>query len=505
MKDQKTGGAVLAYLNIVLSMLSNIVLIPIMIGHLSDVEYSIYKVMQSFAGPLTMFNLGISTIASRCVAKYRASENGDRREKENTLAISMIVGIAMALVIGICGLLLQKAIPGVFGRTYSADEIWEAQRIFLVLVANTAVHVLTDVFSGCIQGNERFLFTNGIRTMQHILRFGLIVLLLYLGFGALAVALIDLGISVFMLIASAGYCFLRLRERFRLTRIDKRELVEIASFSAAILLQAIINQINNSMDNVILGATVSDKAVITMYSSALSIYVIYNSILSVFSGLLLPEATRMVMNRSTGEEMTDLVIKIGRIQATIAVGVVCAFAIAGKDFVRLWIGEAYVRAYDVVLMLMIPVTIPLVQNTCITILDAQLKRFFRSAILALMAGLNFVVSVILVQFMGFWGTALGTALSLIVGHGILMNIYYQRVVKLNVPRMFKGIFSGILSSGLLAMVLCIPIAVFLDSGLAAFLIKCIVFVGIYAVLLWRFGLKHHEKMVIVHAVCKKKK
>lgn len=496
MKDQKTGGALLAYLNIVLSMLSNIVLIPVMIAYLSDTHYSIYKVMQSFAGPLTMFNLGIATIASRCVAKYRACGNGDPREKENTLAITMIVGAVMAALIGVLGLLLRQAIPHIFAATCTAAEIRLAQNIFLVFAANTAVHVLTDVFSGCIQGNERFLFANGIRTMQHILRFALMAALLYLGFGAVAVVLVDLGISVLILTASALYSFLKLHERFRLTRIDRREIMEIASFAAAILLQAVINQVNNSLDNVILGATVTDKAVITMYSSALSIYLIYNTLLSVFSGMFLPEATRMVMSHSTGEELTALVIRIGRIQAMIAVGVVGGFALAGRDFIRLWIGDAYIQAYEVVLMLIIPVTIPLVQNTCITILDAQLKRFFRSAVLTVMAGLNFVISLILVRFMGFWGAALGTVLSLIAGHGILMNVYYHRVIGLNVPRMFRGIFSGILPAGLLALALSAPLHLFLRSGWVSFLAKAAVFAAVYGALLWKMGMDDNEKMMI---------
>lgn len=504
MKDQKTGSALLAYLNIALSMLSNIVLIPIMIAYLSDAQYSIYKVMQSFAGPLTMLNLGIATIASRCVAKYRACGNGDPSEKENTLAITMIVGAAMAVLIGILGLILKQAIPHIFRSTYSADEIRLAQKVFLVFVANTAVHVLTDVFSGCIQGNERFLFTNGIRTIQHILRFGLIGLLLHLGFDAVAVVMVDLGISVLILGASAGYSFLILHERFRLTRLDKRELIEIASFSAAILLQAIINQINNSLDNVILGAVVMDKAVITMYSSALSIYLIYNTLLSVFTGMFLPEATRMIMNHSTGEELTDLVIRVGRIQAVIAVAVVGGFTLTGRDFIRLWIGDTYAQAYEVVLMLIIPVTIPLVQNTCITILDAQMRRFFRSSVLTVMAGFNLGISLILVRYIGFWGAALGTALSLIVGHGILMNLYYHHVIGLNVPRMFKDIFSGILPVGLLALLLSAPVHVFIRSGWGAFLAKAAVFVLIYGALLWKFGLKRDEKKMVLCFFSRKK-
>ena len=61
----------------------------------------------------------------------------------------------------------------------------------------------------------------------------------------------------------------------------KNDIIAITSFSLAILLQAVVNQVNDNMDTVILGAMVAEKQVITMYSSALSIYTIYNSLISV--------------------------------------------------------------------------------------------------------------------------------------------------------------------------------------------------------------------------------
>ena len=148
----------------------------------------------------------------------------------------------------------------------------------------------------------------------------------------------------------------------------------IASFSAAILLQAIVNQVNNNMDVVILGAIVIDKEIITMYSSALSIFTIYNSVMSVFVNIYFPKAERMVIQGRSGEELTDFVIGPGRIQAVIAVGILAAFGLFGKNFISVWIGDKYLDAYYVAIILMIPVTIPLVQNVCLSILDAKVKR-----------------------------------------------------------------------------------------------------------------------------------
>ena len=55
--------------------------------------------------------------------------------------------------------------------------------------------------------------------------------------------------------------------------------------------------------------------------------------------------------------------------------------------------------------------------------------------------MNVIVSVILVSRYGMLGAPVGTALSFIVGYGIIMNIYYQKVIGIDVAVMFKNIFS----------------------------------------------------------------
>jgi O-antigen/teichoic acid export membrane protein len=219
-------------------------------------------------------------------------------------------------------------------------------------------------------------------------------------------------------------------------------------------------------------------------------------VISVLVNLYLPKATRLVTQNCTGEGLTDFVIGPGRVQAVLAIGIVAAFALFGKDFIALWIGEKYENAYYVALMLMIPATLPLVQNVCQSILDAQLRRLFSSVVLVVMAILNVMISVILVQPLGFWGAAVGTVVSLLVGHGLLMNIYYHKVIGLNVPRMFREIFAGILPAAVVSGLCCLPLVFLLDSSFLAFAVKCIVFVVLYAAALWLIGLNKTEKAMV---------
>ena len=501
MKNQKKLGIILSYIDLFVQTIVNIFLTPMMISSLGDTSYSMYKVMHSFAGPLIMFNLGISAIVTRAIVQCRISDKPDEVKKSNTIALSILVSIGMSIIVLCLGLVMRSQIPSVYGENYSANHIVEGQRIFLLFVCSTIFTILTESFRGCVFGNERYVFNAGAPLIRVIIRTSSIVLCIFLNLGIVAIAWVDLGVSALNFAAFAIYAVCGLKEKPRLTYINKAEIVQISSFAAAILLQAIVNQVNNNVDIMILGAMIPAKSVITMYSSALVIYSVYNSLISVMANIFLPKATKLVTQNASGKELTDFVIKPGRYQAMIAMAIIVGFALLGKDFIRLWIGESYIDAYYIVLMLIIPVTIPLVENAAISILDASLKRIFRSAILVAMAAVNVIMSIMLIKVLGFWGAAVGTLISLLIGHVLVMNIYYKKVFGMEIRRMFSRIFHGILPVGVISGVICSPVML-LENTYVLFLVKGCIFVVVYSLLLWKYGLKEEEKKMILGRVRK---
>ena len=482
MKDQKTGGIALSYLNILLGLVMNLVLTPLLITALSEGTYSLYRVMQSLAGPLTMLNLGLGTVAARCTAGARDET------RENTLAMTLAAALVLAGLALTLGLGLGMLIPRLYGGNFTPEEITLAGKLFPILAASAAVNIVTDVFRGCAVGNGRFCLRYGSKTVYYLSKLAVTVLLLKLGFGALGAAWAELAVSCGQLALFA----LTLREKMHLHRWDHREFRTVLGFSAAVLLQAVVNQVNNNADLMILGALEPDKAVITMYSGALTIFSVYNSMLSVFSGVFFPRAVELVDRGAPGRELTDFVIGPGRIQGTIALGILGGFALFGREFMGLWLGEAYAGGWKIALALMIPMTIPLVQTLCLNILDARLDRLHRSAVLCAMAAGNVAVSLLLYGPLGHWGAVTGTVLSLVLGHGVLMNRYYRKKLRLEPGRMLKEIFRGNLPCALGAVLLCLPLRDL--SGL--FLIRCGLFCVIYGLLLWKFGWNEQEKQTI---------
>ncbi len=494
--SQKKKGMMLSYINLIMGMVVNIFLTPMLITTLGDTDYSLYKVIHSFAGPLAMFHLGVSTVVTRSIVKNKECVDGGIGKKQNTMAMSLGASVLMALIVAVAAMVMYMAIPDIYGNTYSDVSVLLGQKIFVMFVASSILHMLTDAFSGCVVGHERYVVSGMIPLFKTVGKLILQMVLLRCGLGVVYVVAVDLIIALGIFLFTVFYAVCVLRETPKFHYFDKKQFIEIVLFGMAILLQAFVNQVNNNMDIMILGAFITEKAVITMYSSALAVYSIYNSLISVVTQYFLPQATKLTMQNASGREMTNFIIKPGRFQAIIAVACIGGFALFGNNFISIWIGAQYMDAYGVVLVLMIPVTIPLVENAVICILDATMKRMFRSVVLVVMAMLNLIASIILVQWLGFWGAAVGTVISLFVGHGVLMNVYYAKVFNIEIFRMFRQIFKGILPAGGFSAVLCLPLALFLPNTALWFIIKCCCFVVVYALCLLTFGLNSDEKLMI---------
>src|SRR5699024_5661624 len=107
----------------------------------------------------------------------------------------------------------------------------------------------------------------------------------------------------------------------------------------------------------------------------------YKQFSTSINSLFLPKASIMVANNSSSEELTNTMIRYGRVQYIILAYILGGFILFGQPFINFWAGIDYDNAYYMTLIIMIPLTIPLFQNFGISILYAKNLQKFRSLIL----------------------------------------------------------------------------------------------------------------------------
>lgn len=203
-----------------------------------------------------------------------------------------------------------------------------------------------------------------------------------------------------------------------------------------IFLNQIIDQINWSLDKFLLGRFAGTTAV-AVYGVGGQINTLYLQFSSSVSNVFVPKVNRIVAETNDDEQLTKLFTKVGRIQFMVLGLILSGFVFLGTPFVKLWAGSEYSESYVVTLLLIIPVTVPLIQNLGIEIQRAKNMHKARAIIYLAIAIANVFISIPLIKVIGPTGAALGTAISLIVGNIIFMNWYYHVRIGMNMIYFWK--------------------------------------------------------------------
>ncbi len=166
----------------------------------------------------------------------------------------------------------------------------------------------------------------------------------------------------------------------------------------------------------------------------------------------------------------------------------------------MWVGPEYDESYFIACILMIPVTIPLIQNIGINILQAKNMYKFRVIILLFFAVINVIVSIILSKIYGGIGAAIGTAISLVGGAIISMNIFYHKKVGINIIEFWKNIAKmtlPVIISIILGIILkaLIPI-----SNNIILVIQIFIYTIMYIIFMWRLGMNNYEKELLIKPI-----
>lgn len=499
--ESRAKGVMLSYITTVVRTVSRLLLTPLYLHFLGAEEYGFYQYVFSIAVYATILDFGISSVINKFGIEYR--ERKDKDGEENVMFYTLVFAAGAVCLIGLMGLVVGVAAPVIFGEAV-ANRLALTRWLLVFMIGELIMLMFQHFFEGVILSEERYVTHRGVALVQVILRAALTVAFLIADMGVMSIALGNFfGVGA-CLVYEIYFCKVKLHLRVRYHGYDPILIRNIAKLALALCMQSVVGYLNSSVNQFVLGRSLSTVAV-TIYSIALTFSTFFDEIPTVIQRLYLPQVVKLVTSGADGEALTDFVIKPGRVQFMLVGGVLGGFVLFGRQFIAMWSGEETLEAWIIALFLMIPSVLPLVQNVCLSILTAMNKRMFRSYTLCGIAVLNLVTAVILVRHIGVLGAAVANALSLILGNNIAMNIYYKRVIHINVGRLFKSIFKGILPCAVLATVLCAPLLLVNAKGLVWFLLQCGIFCVVYAILLLLFGANQDEKAKVFSLVQKFKR
>lgn len=434
--NQRKAGAILSYITIIVNTLVQLLYTPLLIRMLGQSEYGLYSLVSSIIGYLTVLDLGFGNAIIVYTAKYRAE--GKIEEEKKLHGMFKIIFMIIGVITGLLGLVLFLNVNNLFGNTMTNSELHKMRVMMLILAFNLMITFSFSIYSSIISAYEKFIFQKIMALLNSLLKPLIMIPLLFLGYKSITMCIIITIVNVTILFSNYIYCKKKLKISTRFVGFDKALFKTILGYSIWIFMGVIVDKVNWSVDNFVLGA-VSGTIAVSVYSLAATLNHLFINLSTAVSGVMLPKMSKMVAKNASSKEITEEFIKVGRIQYFIIFLMASGLVLVGKNFFNIWAGKGYEDAYYIALLLIIPVCIPLVQNLGISIMQAKNMHRFRSILLACISIANIAISIPLAKAYGGIGAAIGTALSLLIGNGLIINIYYYKKVGINVLKFWKEI------------------------------------------------------------------
>lgn len=494
MLNQRKAGVLLSYLQIIIGTLVGLLYTPIMLRLLGQSSYGLYTLVLSVISYLSLLTCGFSGSYLRFYSRYKAQRNQTSIARLNGLFL--IVFTVLGLIGLICGIILANNVGVIFKTGLTTEETQTARILMLILTVNIVLSFPASVFSSYVTAQEDFIFLRLVTVIQTVISPLVTLPVLLMGYGTIGMVVVTVVLSIIMNGIIVWKCLSQLGMKFYFRNPDLDLLKEITVFSSYIAINIIVDQVNWSVDKILLGRFWNTQ-VVAVYGVASQLNSMFLQISTAISNVFIPQVNLMVAQRKSNTALSELFIKIGRIQYLLMGLLVSGFIFFGQRFILLWAGNEYSQAYPITLLLVVPLLIPLIQNIGIEIQRAKNMERFRAFLYLFMALFNFLISWQLCPKYGGIGCAFGTALSLIIANGLIINIYYYKKVGLNILGFWKQIIK--MSIG---MILPIFLGIILIQYInvvstALYILFIFLYLDIYLWSVWRFSMNSYEKELML--------
>jgi O-antigen/teichoic acid export membrane protein len=466
-----------------MNVLVGIFLSPYILHRLGDTAFGLWILIFSVTGYYGLFDLGIRSSIVRYIARY--STSGEQQELRSLVNTALLA----YTLIGAAAMMVTIAAMRYVDRLFQVPPDFLVSARWLLLIVGTSVSLgfPLAVFSGILEGLQRFYVLNSITVSTSLLRALLVVIALQHGGGLLTVALITV---VFPLIAGVGNFLSTLRLlplRFGLRYVKKSSLRQIASYSGTTFLIIVAGKLRFKTDALIVGTFVSAVA-ITYFTIGSRLVDYATETVSSLAQIFIPMSSQS-QARGDIQGLRRILLLGNRASAFIIFPITVILTILGKSVIEAWVGSKYVAAsYPVMLVLLYPTTLMLAQSSSGRTLWGLAKHRTWAWVALAEGAANLILSVILVRRYGIMGDAIGTAIPLVFSMILFLPRHLCKLLGIDMKSYLSQAY-------LLPALLCVPLTAvlllmqrwYVPHSLLQLLVQVVIAAIVYGVgLAWAF-------------------
>lgn len=262
---ERKNGAILSYFSIILNTFIQLLYLPFLVNKLGDSEYGIYSIVASIMGYLAIMDFGFGDAIVMYTAKYKAQ--GKFEEEKKLHGMFLVIFSVIGIFTFVFGIIISLNANYIFQSSMTSNEINVMRKLLLILAFNLGITFPFNVYSSIINAYERFTFRKIISIFNSILQPLIMIPLLFLGYKAVALTVVITLLNLFILLSNWYYCRTKLKIKIKYYGFDFKIFRKIISYSFYIFLNMIVDKINWSTDQFVLGMF-SGTTAVTLYSIA---------------------------------------------------------------------------------------------------------------------------------------------------------------------------------------------------------------------------------------------
>ncbi len=424
------------YIGVAGQILVAFILTPFVIKTLGDEMYGIWTIIAALGAYLTLFDVGMVS----AITKYIS--HGDKLHEKGhvtkVISCAAVIATPIALFLFLVSPFTGQALMQIMNINEAHYKIIVIATMLTTI--EVGIFVFAGLFRGVILGLQRNDIENLIQLSALALRAVGIYLVLSQGFGIVGMASVML---TCMLIASlASFVFSRKLlpdSKLSTAAVDREGVSMVRSFSGASFLSMVAGQLIFYSDSFIVGHFLGATAV-TFYAIAWTLKEYTNQLMVATHRVFIP----VFSNLSTGDrsELLKHFFRSKRYMFVISNLLCVGLFVLGDRFLAVWLDEKYAITSGAILMvLFVAQIIRGPQLISYALLQGIGKHKLYARLELVFAVLNLIVSIILVQWLGLIGVAIGTALTQMTFYGIISPYLVAREMDISIMTYVKETYA----------------------------------------------------------------
>ncbi|OBS13151.1 hypothetical protein ATE49_13885 [Elizabethkingia miricola] len=493
MSSQIKKGAIISYATIFINIVIGFLYTPWMIRTIGKSDYGLYILATSFLSYFVM-DFGLSQTIARYLAKYKIENKIN--EIKNLLGLVGKVYLILNFLIIIILIIVYFFSDQIFVKL-TQEEIVKFKNIYVIVGFYSLLSFTFLPLDSIFIAYEKFSVLKKLDLLNKLGTVALMIVFLFLGYKLYALVLINALVTIIVISIKLIISYNWLQIRINFSYKDRQLLKELFKFSFWVSVIGIAQRLLVNISPTVLGM-VSGTEQIAIFSIGVVIEGYIWTLAHALNGLFLPEISRLEKKDDNKTEITNLMIKVGRIQLLIMGLFFIGLIVLGKDFILLWMGNGFSASYYVILFLILPSIITITQEVAYTYLFVINELKYRAILFLTASIISFIISYYLSSLYGAIGSAIGIFVGVMLCHVIGMNYIYWKKIKLDIPRFYKEVFGR----QLFLWIIILLIGFFINKNIRfenlwlSFIFKGVFLSILFILGQWFYGMKGEEKNMI---------